>query len=179
MRRLRLALALSLAPLAAGCGSPAPATAQKAAAAAQAPFALTGRVVDNAGLLPAASRRALEQRLAALEKASGPQFVIVTVSDLKGMTIEQLGLALGNGWGIGDRQRNDGVLMIVAPNQRQARIEVGKGLEATLTNQLSKQIIDSDMIPQFKAGAFEAGIDAGAARIVAFLTAHPTRTQTP
>ena len=102
--------------------------------------------------------------------------VIVTVSDLQGITIEAFGRALGSGWGIGDKTRNDGVLLIVAPNERKTRIEVGTGLESTLTNALSQNIIDTDMIPHFKANEFEAGIEAGADRIIGVLTLHPTRT---
>jgi uncharacterized membrane protein YgcG len=176
VRRIGLALALGLAPLASACGYAPTGPAQQAAAAATAPFALTGRVVDRAGLLQAADRQTLEQRLEALEQRSGPQLVIVTVPDLKGMTIEQLGLALGNGWGIGDRKRNDGVLMIVAPNQHQTRIEVGKGLETTLTDPLCAEIIAHDMIPQFREGYYKAGIDAGVDRLIAALSTRPART---
>ncbi|WP_298195357.1 YgcG family protein [Novosphingobium sp.] len=175
MRRLGFAVALALAPLLAGCGTASTAQAEQSARPS-APIALTGRVVDNAGLLPETARKSLDQRLAALEAKSGPQMVIVTVSDLKGMTIEQLGLALGNGWGIGSKARNDGVLLIVAPNEHRTRIEVGKGLEATLTNPLCARIISEDMVPRFKAGAFEAGFEAGTRRIIDVLTAHPTRT---
>ncbi len=175
MRRLGLALALAFAPLTAGCGTGTAAQTQEVARP-EAPIALTGRVVDNAGLLPAAKRQVLEQRLEALEKMAGPQLVIVTVPDLKGMTIEKFGQALGNGWAIGDRTRNDGVLLIVAPNDRKSRIEVGKGLEVTLTDPLAARIIREDMIPHFKANEFEAGIEAGADRIISVLTRHPTRT---
>ena len=175
MRRLGFALALSLAPLMAGCGTGSAARAQDAARP-KAPIALTGRVVDNAGLLPATKRASLEQRLEALEKQSGPQLVIVTVPDLKGMAIEAFGRALGNGWGIGDMTRNDGVLLIVAPNERKTRIEVGTGLEGTITKALSQSIVDTDMIPHFKANEFEAGIEAGADRIIGVLILHPTRT---
>jgi uncharacterized protein len=175
MRRLGFALALALAAVVAGCGT-GRAEQTEQTARPQAPIALTGRVVDNAGLLPEGTRKRLDLRLAALEQASGPQMVIVTVPDLKGMTIEAFGLALGNGWGIGDKVRNDGVLLIVAPNEHKTRIEVGKGLEATLTNPLCTRIIDEDMVPQFKAGAFEAGIEAGTKRIIDVLNAHPTRT---
>ena len=175
MRRLGFALAFALAQLSAACGTGSAAHSQ-VAAQLQAPLALTGRVVDNTGLLAATKRRILEQRLETLEKRAGPQMVIVTVSDLKGMTIEAFERALGNGWGIGDKTRNDGVLLIVAPNERKTRIEVGTGLESTLTNALSQNIIDTDMIPHFKANEFEAGIEAGADRIIGVLTLHPTRT---
>ena len=175
MRCLGFALALALAPALPGCGAASTAQTEQAARP-KAPIDFTGRVVDNAGLLPETARKSLDQRLAALEQQSGPQMVIVTVPDLKGMTIDQFGLALGNGWGIGDKVRNDGVLLIVAPSEHKTRIEVGKGLEATLTNPLCARIISEDMIPQFKASAFQAGIEAGTKRIIDVLTAHPTRT---
>lgn len=176
MRRLWFALALGLAPLAASCGYAPTGAAQQTTTAIKAPFALTGRVVDNAGLLLADDRQTLVQRLEALQRTTGPQLVVVTVPELKDMTIEQLGLALGNGWGIGDSRRNDGVLMIVAPKEHQTRIEVGKGLEATLTNALCAEIIEHDMIPQFREGHFKAGIDAGVDRLIAALSTRPART---
>ncbi len=175
MRRLGFALALAIGPILAGCGAAISAQTEQTSRP-QAPIVLTGRVVDNAGILPEATRKSLDQRLATLERISGPQMVIVTVPDLKGMTIEQFGLAVGNGWGIGDKARNDGVLLVIAPNERKTRIEVGKGLEATLTDPLCASIVSEDMIPHFKSGQFAAGIEAGTARIIDVLTAHPTRT---
>jgi uncharacterized protein len=175
MRRLGFALALALAALAAACGTGNAAQSQ-VAAQPQARLALTGRVVDNARALPQTKRKSLEQRLESLERRAGLQMAIVTVSDLKGRTIEAFGRVLGNGWGIGDKARDDGVLLIVAPHERKTRIEVGKGLESKLANALSQHVIDTDMIPHFKANEFEDGIEAGQDRIIGVLTLHPTRT---
>jgi uncharacterized membrane protein YgcG len=140
-----------------------------------APFTLTGRVVDNAQLIPAVAEARLVDKLAGLELNNGPQFVVVTVPSLAGQTIEQLGMVLGNGWAVGNAERNDGVLLIVAPTERKVRIEVGKGLEATLTNRLCDQVIQNDILPRFRAGNMQQGIEVGAERIMALLSARPIR----
>jgi uncharacterized protein len=135
---------------------------------------LTGRVVDAANMLPADREQALTRQLEALEREAGPQFVVVTVPSLGGRTIEELGVDLGRRWGIGDRRRHDGVLLIVAPNEREVRIEVGYGLEASLRDERCREIIDRDMLPRFRRGDFEGGIEAGSAAIIARLRASPT-----
>jgi hypothetical protein len=99
--------------------------------------ALTGRVVDGAGLLSAAEINELDAKLKAIEDSSSDQVVVVTVSSLQGYSIEDYGLKLGNHWGVGSKELNNGVLLIVAPNERKVRIEVGRGLEATLTDATS------------------------------------------
>ncbi len=93
---------------------------------------LTGRVVDEAGLLDAAKRAEIEAKLAALEAKTTDQFVVVTLRSLQGRTIEEYGYRLGRSWAIGQKDKNNGVLLIVAPNERKVRIEVGYGLEGTL-----------------------------------------------
>jgi uncharacterized protein len=128
VRALLLPLAFAAAALA-GCGSGV------AAANDNGPLpALTGRVVDNAQLLPAGEEARLTARLAALEKSTSDQLVVVTVPSLRGETIESYGLRLGNGWGIGQKGLDNGVLLIVAPAEKRARIEVGRGLEGLLTD---------------------------------------------
>jgi len=127
--------------------------------------ALTGRVVDKADLLAPAQEASLSAQSAALEKATGHQFVVVTVPDLGGHPIEDYGLHLGRYWGIGRKQVNDGVLLLVAPNERKVRIEVGYGLETTLSDPRAKTIIDRDILPAFRAGDMPKGIIAGAAAI--------------
>ena len=124
--------------------------------------ALTGRVVDGAGLLSAAEISELDAKLKAVEDSSSDQVVVVTVSSLQGYSIEDYGLRLGNHWGVGSKELNNGVLLIVAPNERKVRIEVGRGLEATLTDALSKTIIDTSILPRFRTGDFAAGIKSGA-----------------
>src|SRR5690606_28108631 len=134
---------------------------------------LTGRVVDDAGLLPPAQEQALDQRLAALEQQSGRQVVVATIPDLQGYDISDYGYRLGREWGIGDKEKNDGALLIVAPNERRVRIEVGYGLEGIMTDALSSQIIRNAITPRFKSGDMAGGIAAGAEEIGALLALPP------
>ena len=99
---------------------------------------LSGRVVDQANLIPAATRQALEQKLATLEDKSGIQFVVATVNSLQGQEIEPYANELYRHWALGEKTKNNGVLLLVAPNEKKVRIEVGYGLEGTLTDALSK-----------------------------------------
>jgi uncharacterized protein len=122
---------------------------------------LTGRIVDEAGLLNPEARTAIEAELAALEQKSTDQLAVVTVKSLQGYPIEDFGYQLGRKWGIGQKGKDNGVLLIVAPNERKVRIEVGRGLEPTLTDAMSKLIIENAIVPQFRRGDFAAGINAG------------------
>lgn len=135
--------------------------------------ALSGRVVDQAELLSPEDETAITAKLKALEAQSQRQLVVATINDLQGYDIADYGYRLGRKWGIGDKQRNDGALLIVAPNERRLRIEVGYGLEAYLTDALSSQIIRNDITPAFKAGDFPGGINAGVDRIVTQLQLPP------
>jgi uncharacterized protein len=92
--------------------------------------------------------------------------VVVTVPSLEGESIEALGLRLGNSWGIGQKGLDNGVLLIVAPAERRARIEVGKGLEGLLTDERAAQILKERAIPDFASGRFERGITEGVSAIV-------------
>jgi uncharacterized protein len=132
--------------------------------------ALTGRVVDEAGLLGADERRTLEADLKALEEKSSDQLVVVTVPSLQGYPIEEFGYQLGRHWGIGTARLSNGVLLIVAPNERKVRIEVGRGLEPILTDALSKVIIETSILPRFRQGDFTGGIKFGVQDIVDALT---------
>lgn len=131
--------------------------------------ALTGRVVDQAGLLTAQSRAALEQKLEQHERATGNQVVVVTLRSLQGESIEDYGVGLGRHWGIGREGEDDGALLIVAPNEREVRIEIGYGLEGTLTDALSSQIVQTEILPRFRQGDMEGGIVAGTEAILAVL----------
>lgn len=138
-----------------------------AAAIAQPRFPpLTGRVVDNAGLLSPEAERKLDQELAQLEASTGRQLVVATLPDLQGYEIEDYGYQLGRAWGVGSRERNDGALLIVAPNERKVRIEVGYGLEGVLTDALSSIIIQTAILPAFRSGNYEQGILAGTDELV-------------
>jgi uncharacterized protein len=135
---------------------------------------LSGRVVDQAGLLSASARDRLTNWLAELERAKGYQVVVATVPSLQGVPIEDFGYRLGRAWGIGEAGRNTGALLIVAPTERTVRIEVGYGLEGTLTDAQSRAIIERDILPAFRSGSYEQGILAGTAEILRTLGFEPT-----
>ncbi|NNU17227.1 methanol dehydrogenase [Parvularcula sp. ZS-1/3] len=128
---------------------------------------LTGRVVDAAGILSPQAEASLTQKLAAWEEQSSDQIVVVTVADLQGLPIERYGVELGRAWGIGvadgedGRSLDNGALLIVAPNDRALRIEVGYGLEGTLTDALSDVIIRERIVPSFRSGDFNTGVIQG------------------
>ena len=128
--------------------------------------ALSGRVVDNANMLNAAEQRRIGELLAGHERAAGNQVVVATLSDLQGYDIETFSYQLGRHWGIGQRENNNGVLLVVAKRERKVRIEVGYGLEGQLTDAISANIIQAVILPAFKRGQFARGIEAGAAAIV-------------
>ena len=123
--------------------------------------ALTGRVVDNAGMLSAADERSIGGVLKAHEEATSNQVVVVTIDSLKGYSIEEYGYQLGRHWGIGQKDNNNGVLLIVARNDRKVRIEVGYGLEGNLTDAVAGHIIRTKITPEFKRGRFSSGIRKG------------------
>ena len=131
---------------------------------------LSGRVVDNAGLLNPSQRAQLGAELKALEDKGSDQLVVVTLPSLQGYPIEDFGYQLGRHWGIGTGELDNGVLLIVAPNERKVRIEVGRGLEPILTDALSKVIIETSILPRFRAGDFPGGIMTGARDIGRVLT---------
>ena len=132
--------------------------------------ALTGRVVDNAGLLSAPDRAALTESLANLEAKTTDQLVIVTLKSLQGTAIEDYGYQLGRRWQIGQKDKNNGALLIVAETEKKVRIDVGYGLEGTLTDAMTRFIIESSILPRFKTGDFAGGIKQGTDRIMQVLT---------
>ncbi len=140
---------------------------------------LTGRVVDDAGILDAATRTALTQKLAALEGRTTNQLVVVTLKSLQGTTVEDFGYQLGRRWGIGQKEKNNGVLLIVAPVERKVRFEVGYGLEGTLTDAATKLIIQNAILPRFRAGDFPGGISRGVDDVVALLTGNAPQSRQP
>jgi uncharacterized protein len=132
--------------------------------------ALTGRVVDGASILSPATEAALTDKLAALETSTTRQVVVVTVPSLQGYEIEEYGYQLGRAWGIGQAEDDNGALLIVAPNERKVRIEVGYGLEPILTDALSSVILQTQVLPKFRDGDMEGGVVAGADTIIAQLS---------
>ena len=138
-------------------------------AAAQSFPPLTGRVVDQAGIIPAQDEATLVDFLARHEAKTGNQVVVATVASLGGQTIEDYGVALGRAWGIGQQGKDNGAILLVAPNEREVRIEVGYGLEGELTDAISKVIIEGSIIPRFRSGDMVGGIRRGTEDIVAVL----------
>jgi len=131
---------------------------------------LTGRVIDEAGTLDFDTRQKLEKLSADLEAKTTDQLVVVTLKSLQGTSIEDYGYQLGRKWQIGQKDKNNGVVLIVAPNDRRVRIEVGYGLEPTLTDAISSVIIQGSILPRFRAGDFAGGTLRGAQDIVQVLT---------
>ncbi len=146
------------------------------AAAANFP-ALTGRVVDGANIIPADTRSALTVKLADLEAKSGIQLVVATVATLDGQEIEPYANQLFRTWKLGEKTKNNGVLLLVAPKEHRVRIEVGYGLEGTLTDALSKVIIANAITPRFKAGDFSGGITRGVDDIITVLSTDSSEWQ--
>ena len=138
---------------------------------------LTGRVVDKADLIPAPAEAALTTKLEALEQATTDQVVVVTLPDLQGREIEDYGYRLGRAWGIGRADKDNGLLLIVAPNERKVRIEVGRGLEPVMTDALSTLIIQNDILPAFRDGDYAGGIERGVEAIDRQLRLDPTEAQ--
>jgi uncharacterized protein len=141
--------------------------------------ALTGRVVDRAELLNATQEAELTQRLASHEQATGDQLVVVTLPDLDGRSIEETGLALGREWGIGQKGRDNGALLIVAQAERRIRIEVGYGLEGRLTDAQSALIIHNLIAPAFRQGDFAGGIRAGVEGMIQVVGGEPMEGYLP
>ena len=146
-----------------------------AGAAGAAPVfpALTGRVVDNAAIISPQGKAELDNLFAEYEKQTTNQIVVVTVPTLNGQPIEDYGYKLGRAWGIGQKGKNNGVLFIIAPNDRKLRIEVGYGLEGVLTDANSSLIINNIVLPQFKQGNMEKGVLDGSVAIVSILSGKP------
>ena len=160
----RLALSCAALFLVAG---PAPVSAAHWWEAGPPLPALTGRVTDEARLLSPAVARDVDGRLARLEATTGHQFVVLTVPSLRGQRIEDFGIRVGRTWGIGRKGIDDGVLLIVALNERKVRIEVGYGLERALNDPVCATIIRDTILPRFRKGDMAGGISAGVNAIIA------------
>jgi uncharacterized protein len=131
---------------------------------------LTGRVVDQANVMSAQSRSDVETKLKDLEDKSGIQLVVATVKSLEGSDIETYANELFRTWKLGEAKKNNGILLLVAPNEHKVRIEVGYGLEGTLTDALSSVIISSAIIPRFKSNDISGGIERGVDGIISVLS---------
>jgi uncharacterized protein len=138
---------------------------------------LTGRVVDQADLLRPEQELDLTSKSEALEAQTGRQFVVATVKSLEGRTIEDYGYRLGRHWKIGDEKKDDGVLLLVAPNEKKVRIETGYGARVFLTDAVSSVIIRESILPRFKANDMGGGILAGADQIIKMMSLSPQEAQ--
>jgi len=156
----RLSSAVPAALLLAGCAVETGAPEVEVFADAPA-LELTGRVVDAAGIFSPDFETEMKVKLAALEDETGVQLVVATTPDLGGQTIAAYSFDLANGWGIGSAERDDGLLLLVAPNERRVRIEVGLGLEASVRDEEAAVIIREDIIPHFRDSDYESGVAAG------------------
>ena len=139
---------------------------------------LTGRVVDNANVIPAATRAAPSNKSwRTLSSKSSIQLVVATVPSLRARKSSHTRMSCSAAWKLGDKAKNNGVLLLVAPNEHRVRIEVGYGLEGTLTDALSKVIISNAIAPRFKAGDFGDGVSRGVDDIITVLTTDASEWQ--
>ena len=118
---------------------------------------LKTRILDQANLIDAASEQKINQLLAGHEKASSNQIIVVTLKDLQGYSIEQAGVEMGRAWGVGQKEQDNGIVLILAQAERKVRIEVGYGLEGVMTDAVSATIIQEYILPRFKTGDFSGG----------------------
>ena len=159
------------------CGFPRPSSAWALPPFAANFPALTGRIVDQANVIPAETRTALEPKLADLEAKSGIQLVVATVTRSMARRSSPMPTSSSAPGSSGEKTKNNGVLLLVAPNERRVRIEVGYGLEGTLTDALSKVIITNAITPRFKTGDFGGGISRGVDDIITVLTTDASEWQ--
>jgi uncharacterized protein len=130
---------------------------------------LSGRVVDLADMIPADTERRIEERLAAIESARGSQVAVLTVSSLEGEVLEDYALRVAETWKLGREKFDDGALLLIAKDDRKMRLEVGYGLEPTITDATSKRILDGVLTPRFRAGDFGGGVEAAVEAIEGLL----------
>ena len=138
---------------------------------------LTGRVVDDAHVLSPQTQADLTTKLTALEQKTGDQLVVVTLPSLQGYEIEDYGYQLGRAWGLGEKGKNNGAILIVAPTEHKVRIEVGYGLEPVLTDAMSSVILQEQVLPKFRSNDVEGGVVAGTDAIIAQLNLDPAQAQ--
>src|ERR1700728_522322 len=138
---------------------------------------LTGSVVDQAGVMTPQSRTDIEAKSKDLEDKSGIQLVVATAKSLQGSDVETYANQLFRFWKLGEAKKNNGVLLLVAPAEHKVRVEVGYGLEGTLTDALTSVIIASAIVPRFKANDYSGGIERGVDGIISVLNGDTTDWQ--
>ena len=159
-----------------GCGCSDSKAQEPPAANAAAGLELTGRVVDAANLLDARAEQALTRRSSELEAATKDQLVVVTLASLGGRPIEEVSLELATRWGVGQADLDNGVLLLVAPNEKKVRIDVGYGLEGLVTDERAGTIIQA-MLPKFRQGDLPGAILVGAEQLDTLLRSDRRRPQ--
>ncbi|HLH88250.1 MAG TPA: TPM domain-containing protein [Xanthobacteraceae bacterium] len=138
---------------------------------------LSGRVVDDATVLDTAMRDGIAQRLKALEDQTSDQVVVATVRSLQGYSVEDYANRLFRAWRLGQKDKNNGVLLLIAPTEHKVRIEVGYGLEGTLTDAVAKLIIESHLIPWLRQSRYDVAASTGVDDIVDVLAGHAAEWQ--
>jgi len=128
--------------------------------------ALRSRVTDQAGMISPQAELRLEQALEEFERSDSTQIAILTVESLEGESLEDYALRVATTWGLGQAQHDNGALLLVAKQERKIRIEVGYGLEGTLTDLLAGRIVDHEIAPRFKRGDLDGGFLAGTAAMI-------------
>ena len=127
---------------------------------------LTGPVVDEAGIIDSRTAQVLENGIRGLATSGGTQIQVLTVPSLGGLEIEQASIKVTDAWKLGGAKTDNGVLLLIAPNERKVRIEVGQGLEGSLTDAFSNRIIRDTITPAFRKGDFSGGILQGVSEII-------------
>jgi uncharacterized protein len=125
-----------------------------------------GYVTDTAGMLSHATVLRLDQALQAFEQSDSTQIAVLTVSSLQGEPLEEYSLKVAENWGIGQKGKDNGALLLIARDDHKLRIEVGYGLEGRLTDLLTGRIVDNEIAPRFKQGDFDGGVTAGVAAMM-------------
>ena len=138
---------------------------------------LSGRVVDEANVISPLICTSIEEKSKELEEKSGIQLVVATIKSLQGGDIETFANQLFRTWKLGEAKKNNGVLLLVAPAEHKVRIEVGYGLEGTLTDALAQVIIAGSVVPRFKADDYSGGIARGVDGIISVLTTDSSEWQ--
>ncbi len=122
---------------------------------------VTGYVNDHAGMISSATELKIENFLRGFESSDSTQLVLLTIDSLDGESLEEYSLKVAESWKLGQKDKDNGALLLIVKKDRKIRIEVGYGLEGRLTDLLTGRIIDNEIAPRFKAGDFEGGIVAG------------------
>lgn len=127
---------------------------------------LTGPVVDEVGLLSKNTRNQLSELLHSVNRNKGPQIQVLVISSLQGVSIEEAAISIFDKWKLGGEKQDNGVLFLIAPNDKKLRIEVGYGLEGDIPDAVAKRIVSDVVIPYFKRGQFNAGVTQGVQAIL-------------